>query len=168
MANSESPETRQVKETIRQWLNANYDMVETYTLPVAHWAFKATRKRKPGRQILVWQPLADDSAVIIATATKIPQGIQDKLSARSQDERKNFSVDLILDLLRLNVELAGDIADPLEEVSVVSKVFLDGLSRDNFEQRVLRLNNAITTVHLHIARVTGAPINSIILHEPIN
>jgi hypothetical protein len=167
MTDSESPEARQLKEKIERWLRSDYDTVEAIHPASMLWAFKATAKAG-GRQIVVGQLLDDDAAILINSGIKLTQSIREKLGQRTKEERRNFSLDLALDLLKLDVVIQSDISDPLEQVSVGSRIFLDGLTRDTFEQRSVRVWNAIIAVRLHLARAIGTPINSSIMWELVN
>jgi hypothetical protein len=61
------------------------------------------------------------------------------------DRRREILWNLRFRLLAMNVDFVG-VADPMQSVMLTQRIYLDGLTKDNFLKRFLIVRNAVITV----------------------
>ena len=63
----------------------------------------------------------------------------------TDDKRREVLWNLRFQLLQMNVDFVG-VAEPIEEVILTQRIYLDGLTKDAFIQRFLSVRNAVIAV----------------------
>jgi hypothetical protein len=156
MANSESTKNRELRTRIEQWLRPEYDTVQPFTADSMAWSYIASFSN--GRKLLVGRPLEFESHLQISSGLTLAEPHREKFALLPREQRTAYFYDTASQLLALDVQYEG-LVDPPREIWVHTKCFIDGLTRDAFFQRTLRIGNIIMLLGLGLSRLLGEGFN---------
>ena len=143
-----------MREQIRDWLLEEAWSVRQDEVPDTEWALRV----ESGRQVLlnVRQRSGHSDQALIFGAVQLDKDVQDRLSALSAEERREFLWDVRFRLLGIGVEFEG-LTEVPERVVVVPAIYRDALTKDTFFRRLSQVHSATIAVLWMIARKFAQP-----------
>jgi len=140
-------ETGQSMETIRDrvqnWLMSEGWQIAEPTHPEFAWLIRAEDGGE--RKILVGQNKAREDRVHLEANVKISDDHRKLFESLAEKKRREVLWNLRFQLLQMNVDFVG-VAEPIEDVILTQRIYLDGLTKDAFIQRFLTVRNAVIAV----------------------
>jgi hypothetical protein len=138
-----------LREKIQSWL-----MGEGWTLSeknhgTANWLIEA--RDSGGRHLVIGQRQGKEDQILLEGAVAVAEPHQQQLAALSGVERQEMLWNLRFALLTLGVEFHG-VEEPMTRVMIGQRIYLDGLTKDRFLQRVSRVRNGVLLVIWSVAR----------------
>jgi hypothetical protein len=97
------------------------------------------------RRILVGQNKAREDRIHLEANVKISDDHRKLFESLAEDKRKEILWNLRFHLLQMKVDFVG-VAEPLQDVILTQRIYLDGLSKDAFVQRFITVRNAVIAV----------------------
>jgi hypothetical protein len=98
-----------------------------------------------GRRILVGQSKMRDDLIFLEARVDVGDDHRRKFESLPEERRKDILWRLRFRLLMMNVDFVG-VAEPMKTVLLTQRIYLDGLTRDNFIQRFSTVRNAVVAV----------------------
>jgi hypothetical protein len=143
---SETDDRFPKRALVKDWLDTEWSLSEAYD-PNTSWVVQATNKSgaADGQAFVVLQTTIFPDQMLIQGSVAVEPEMQDQLAAMAAAERSEFLWELRFGLLKLGVEFIG-VADPLEEVMIRKCIWDDGLTKDEFMNRVDQVNSAVIYV----------------------
>lgn len=139
----------QVRERVETWL-----MDEGWTLSEnshagACWLVQAEDQAQ--RRLLVGQTKSPGDQVRIQATVVVAADHREHFESLPAEVRDAILWELRFRLLNMGVDFSG-IGEPLERVTVAQRIYLDGLTKDRFLQRLAVVKNALIAVIWSIGR----------------
>jgi hypothetical protein len=97
------------------------------------------------RKILVGQNKAREDRIHLEANVRISDDHRKLFESLAADKRKEILWNLRFQLLQMNVDFVG-VAEPLQDIILTQRIYLDGLTKDAFIQRFLTVRNAVIAV----------------------
>lgn len=142
-------EIEATRQRVQSWLLAEGWQLTEKGHPDAHWLLEA--RDTAGRALVVGQRKGREVQVLLEGVVGIADAHRTGLEAISDRERSELFWTLRFTLLQLGVDFNG-VQEPLERVMVGQRVYLDGMTRDSFLQRVSQVRNGVLAVIWTISR----------------
>ena len=130
-------------DLVTQWLRSENWKVSDVQAPGALWLLAADDRA--GRRIIVGQPEKVRDQIRFQADIDFPEDVANQFASFPHDLRKKILWDLRLELLSMNVEFGGA-SEPLKRISVTQRIYLDGLSKDTFHQRISLVKSGLLMV----------------------
>jgi hypothetical protein len=144
MSPSEKEQTPDgTRDKIQNWLMADGWKIAEQSHRDLAWLTRA--EDAGGRIILVGQYRLRQDQIYLEAVVNITEEHRRKFESLPGNRRKEILWNLRFRLLLMNVEFSG-VAEPMQNVMLTQRVYLDGLTRDGFIQRFLMVRNAVITV----------------------
>jgi hypothetical protein len=143
---SENEKKHSVDETrdkVQNWLMSEGWQIAEPTHPEFAWLIRAEDGGE--RRILVGQNKAREDRVHLEANVKISDDHRKLFEGLAADKRKEVLWNLRFQLLQMNVDFVG-VAEPLQDVILTQRIYLDGLTKDAFIQRFITVRNAVIAV----------------------
>jgi hypothetical protein len=141
----------EVREKVSNWLRSDGWMVQETPSPDLAWMLVA---RKDGPPLLVGQSSESLDCVLLRYQIDFSQDHRNRLSALSKADRTQFVWDLVTQINHTGVEFVLD--DPVpKSVLLTVVIYYDGLTKDRFMQRLIRLNSATRAIFMVLSRAFG-------------
>ncbi len=141
--------TTALREKIQTWLMGEGWTLREKTHDTANWLIEA--HDSGNRHIVVGQRQGRDDQILLEGAVAVVEQHQKQLASLPAAERQEMLWELRFSLLTLGVEFHG-VEEPLSRVMIGQRIYLDGLTKDRFLQRVSRVRNGVLLVIWTIAR----------------
>lgn len=144
----------QVRDRIGGWLTGDGWRIKESTPQGATWGLQADDGSGP--VILVGQPASKPDRIEIYGGITVAEGHKAKLAALETTERQELIWNLRFEVARLGLGFQG-IREPLHKFGVLTMVYRDALTQDNFCHRVFRVKNAVLLCLWTIGRALEGP-----------
>mgnify|MGYP001072362558 CR=1 FL=1 len=131
------------RDKIQNWLMAEGWKIAEQPHPDLAWLIRA--EDAGGRRILVGQPKLRQDQIHLEAIVNIADEHRQKFESLPGDRRRENLWKLRFRLLLMNVDFAG-VAEPMQNVMLTQRMYLDGLTKDAFIQRFLMVRNAVIAV----------------------
>ena len=131
------------RDQVQNWLMSEGWQIAEPTHPDFAWLIRAEDGGE--RKILVGQNKAREDRIHLEANVRISDDHRKQFEGLAEDKRREVLWNLRFQLLQMNVDFVG-VAEPLGEVILTQRMYLDGLTKDSFIQRFLTVRNAIIAV----------------------
>ena len=131
------------RDRIQNWLMAEGWNIAEQPHPDLAWLIRA--EDAGGRRILVGQPKLRQDQIHLEAIVNIADEHRQKFESLREDRRREILWRLRFRLLLMSVDFAG-VAEPMQNVMLTQRMYLDGLTKDAFIQRFLMVRNAVIAV----------------------
>jgi hypothetical protein len=128
---------------VQSWLMSEGWQISEQAHPDLTWLVRAEDAAK--RRILVGQSKARPDMILLEARVNLADEHRKMFENLPQDKRRKILWDLRFRLLSMKVDFAG-VTEPMQSVQVTQRIYLDGLTKDNFLQRFVTVRNALITV----------------------
>ena len=141
--NEKDQSTDTIRDKVQNWLMSEGWQIAEPTHPDFAWLIRAEDGGE--RKILVGQNKAREDRIHLEANVRIADEHRKQFESLPDDKRREALWNLRYQLLQLNVDFVG-VAEPIEEVILTQRIYLDGLTKDAFIQRFLTVRNAVIAV----------------------
>jgi len=131
------------RDKVQNWLMAEGWQLAEQAHPDLEWLIRAEDAN--GRRILVGQNKVRPDRVHLEARVDIAGEHRKKFESLPEERRREVLWKLRFRLLSMNVDFAG-VAEPMQTVVLLQRIYLDGLTKDSFVQRFLVVRNAVIAV----------------------
>ncbi len=131
------------RDKVQNWLMSEGWQIAEPVHPDFEWLIRAEDGGE--RKILVGQRKAREDRVHLEANVRISDEHRKQFESLAEDKRREVLWHLRFQLLQMKVDFVG-VAEPLQEVILTQRIYLDGLSKDAFIQRFLTVRNAVIAV----------------------
>ena len=131
------------RDKVQNWLMSEGWQIAEPTHPEFAWLIQAEDGGE--RKILVGQNKAREDRIHLEANIRISDDHRKLFESLAEDKRKEILWNLRFQLLQMNVDFVG-VAEPLQDVVLTQRIYLDGLTKDAFIQRFITVRNAIIAV----------------------
>ena len=141
--NEKDQNTDSIRDQVQNWLMSEGWQLSEPTHPEFAWLIRAEDAGE--RRILVGQNKAREDRVHLEANVRISDDHRKQFESLPEDKRREVLWDLRFQLLQMNVDFVG-VAEPLKDIILTQRIYLDGLTKDAFIQRFLTVRNAVIAV----------------------
>jgi hypothetical protein len=141
--NEKDQSTEATRDKIQNWLMSEGWQIAEPTHPEFTWLIRAEDAGE--RRILVGQNKAREDRVHLEANVRISDDHRKQFESLKEEKRREALWNLRFRLLQMNVDFVG-VGEPLQDVILTQRIYLDGLTKDAFIQRFLTVRNAIIAV----------------------
>ncbi len=131
------------REMIQTWLLGEGWQLTEQSHEHAQWLLRIEDKSKRVMSIALRKTPSDQIA--IQATVNVAEDHRQRFASLPDEIRRSALWDMRFLLLGMNVEFRG-VGDPLEQVLVSQRIYLEGLSKDVFAQRLSLVKNALIAV----------------------
>ena len=131
------------RDRVQNWLMGEGWQLAEPTHPDFAWLIRA--EDAGDRRILVGQHKAREDRIHLEANVRVSDDHRQQFETLPDDKRREILWNLRFQLLQMNVDFVG-VAEPIEEVILTQRIYLDGLTKDAFIQRFLTVRNAVIAV----------------------
>jgi hypothetical protein len=131
------------RDKVQNWLMSEGWQIAEPTHPDFAWLIRAEDGGE--RRILVGQNKAREDRVHLEANVRISDEHRKQFEKLPEEKRREVLWNLRYRLLLMNVDFVG-VAEPLQDVILTQRIYLDGLTKDAFIQRFLTVRNAVIAV----------------------
>jgi hypothetical protein len=132
-----------IRNQVQNWLMSEGWQIAEQAHPDLAWLIRAEDAAK--RRILVGQSKARPDLIHLEARVNLVDAHRRMFENLPPQTRRKILWDLRFRLLVMNVDFAG-VAEPMRTVQVTQRLYMDGLTKDNFLQRFKNVRNALITV----------------------
>lgn len=136
-------EMEETRAKVQNWLMGEGWQISEQVHPNMAWLIRADDAG--GRRILLGQNKEREDHLILEANVNFAEDYRRKFDSLSEEKRREILWRLRFRLLTMNVDFAG-VTEPLENVMLTQRMYLDGLTKDAFIQRFLVVRNAVLSV----------------------
>ena len=137
--NEKNQSTEATRDNVQNWLMSEGWQLSEPTHPDFVWLIRAEDGGE--RRILVGQHKAREDRIHLEANVRISDDHRKQFEGLTDKKRREVLWNLRFQLLQMNVDFVG-VAEPIEEVILTQRIYLDGLTKDSFIQRFLLVRNA--------------------------
>ncbi|HKZ80924.1 MAG TPA: DUF2299 family protein [Pyrinomonadaceae bacterium] len=149
------------RSRIQSWLmQEGWKIGELPITEAALWGITATSDI--GHVIIVAQPRQPTDRTIIQASVTVDDDTKRQIAAMSQEKRQEFWWRIRLGLLEMGLEFSG-FAEPINLLGVSQRIYDDGLTKDEFLQRVSQVKRGVIFILWMIQRGLQQPPDDSIL-----
>lgn len=142
-ANEKDQGMDETRDKVQNWLMSEGWQIAEPTHPEFAWLIRAEDGGE--RRILVGQNKAREDRIHLEANVRISDDHRKLFESLSEEKRREVLWNLRFRLLQMNVDFVG-VAEPIQEVILTQRIYLDGLTKDAFIQRFLTVRNAVIAV----------------------
>ena len=142
------------KTRIQNWLMQEGWQVGEAQAENAAWALLATNQNGQGALVIQPQQFAD--MLFVQANMAFDESFRQQYQTLDQAKRQQVLWSLRIGLVQMNVDFEG-IQEPFERLSVSQRIYDDGLTKDNFAQRVMQVKMAMFFAVWTIMRAMEQP-----------
>lgn len=153
---------KKAQNLIRKWLLEGGYKIQLINDPHAH--FNILAEDKDGKKVNIAQSKGKDDVIGINTAALLLDSQKEELNNMDENERSKILWQIRLSLINKNVGFSP-IGLPLDFIKVSQVIYYDGLTKDNFMQRLLLVYRALLLVMWMVERSLGVEVPSDIDQE---
>ncbi|MCF8053352.1 MAG: DUF2299 family protein [Desulfobacterales bacterium] len=132
-----------VRDQVQNWLMSEGWQISEQSHPDLAWLIRAEDAAK--RRILVGQSKARPDMIHLEARVNLADEHRKMFENLPQETRRKILWDLRFRLLSMNVDFVG-VTEPMQAVLITQRIYLDGLTKDNFLQRFSNVRNGVITV----------------------
>jgi len=132
-----------VRDKVQNWLMNEGWQISEPTHPDFAWLIRAEDGGE--RRILLGQNKAREDRIHLEATVRISEEHRKLFESLAEDKRREILWGLRFRLLQMNVDFVG-VAEPMQDVVLTQRIYLDGLTKDAFIQRFLTVRNALIAV----------------------
>jgi hypothetical protein len=136
-------EMEATRDKVQNWLMSEGWQIAEPTHPEFAWLIRAEDGGE--RRILVGQNKARADRIHLEANVRISDDHRKLFESLAEDKRREILWNLRFQLLQMNVDFVG-VAEPIQDVILTQRIYLDGLTKDSFVQRFLTVRNAVIAV----------------------
>ena len=155
-----NPRTENKRTRIQGWLMQEGWKIGEAQHPDALWVISATDDA--GRTLVVVQPRSMPDRVDMQASVAIDPNHQKLVAAMEPKERQDLWWGLRLELLKFGVDFTG-FEEQVKMLNVLQRMYDDGLTKDRFVQRLIKIRNAQVLILWTINRAFDQPPDDDIL-----
>ena len=133
----------ETRDKVQNWLMSEGWQIAEPTHPEFAWLIRAEDGGE--RRILVGQNKAREDRIHLEANVRISDDHRKQFESLAEDKRREVLWNLRFRLLQMNVDFVG-VAEPIQDVILTQRIYLDGLTKDAFIQRFLTVRNAVIAV----------------------
>ena len=133
----------ETRDKVQNWLMSEGWQIAEPTHPEFAWLIRAEDGGE--RRILVGQNKAREDRIHLEANVRISDDHRKQFESLPEDKRREVLWNLRFRLLQMNVDFVG-VAEPIQDVILTQRIYLDGLTKDAFIQRFLTVRNAVIAV----------------------
>ena len=141
MGKDESMEA--TRDKVQNWLMSEGWQISEPSHPDFAWLIRAEDAGE--RRILVGQNKAREDRVHLEANVRISEDHRKQFESLPGEIRREILWNLRFRLLQMKVDFVG-VAEPIQDVILTQRIYLDGLTKDAFIQRFLAVRNAVIAV----------------------
>ena len=130
----------ETRDKVQNWLMSEGWQIAEPTHPEFAWLIRAEDGGE--RRILVGQNKAREDRIHLEANVRISDDHRKQFESLPEDKRREVLWNLRFRLLQMNVDFVG-VAEPIQDVILTQRIYLDGLTKDAFIQRFLTVRNAV-------------------------
>lgn len=127
------------RNRIQSWLMQEGWKIGEAHHPQASWVVSASHDT--GLSIVAAQPANAPDRIDVQASVTISDDHQKQIAMMDVKQRQDLWWRLRFDLLRLGIDFQG-FDEPVRQISVMQRIYDDGLTKDRFLQRVSKIKNA--------------------------
>jgi len=131
------------REKVQNWLMSEGWQIAEQSHPDLAWLIRAEDGAQ--RRILVGQSKAREDQIHLEARVNVGEDHRKKFEILPEKRRREILWKLRFRLLSMNVDFVG-VTEPMQAVTLTQRIYLDGLTKDAFLQRFLKVRNAVITV----------------------
>ena len=128
---------------VQNWLMSEGWQISEQLHPSMTWLIRA--EDAGARRILVGQNKDREDQIVLEASVTVADDLRQKFESLPEERRREILWRLRFRLLMTNVDFAG-VAEPMQNVVLTQRIYLDGLTKDAFVQRFLVVRNAVIAV----------------------
>jgi len=136
-------EMEATRDKVQNWLMSEGWQISEASHPEFAWLIRAEDGAE--RRVLVGQNKAREDRIHLEANVRISEDHRKQFESLAEEKRREVLWNLRFRLLQMNVDFVG-VAEPIKEVILTQRMYLDGLTKDAFIQRFLTVRNAIIAV----------------------
>ena len=136
-------EMEAIRDKVQNWLMSEGWQIAEPTHPDFAWLIRAEDGGE--RRILVGQNKAREDRVHLEANVRISEDHRKLFESLPEKKRREVLWNLRFRLLQMNVDFVG-VAEPMQDVILTQRIYLDGLTKDAFIRRFLTVRNAVIAV----------------------
>ena len=131
------------RDQVQNWLMSEGWQIAEQSHPDLAWLIRAEDAAQ--RRILVGQSKARADMIHLEARVNLADEHRKMFENLPQETRRKILWDLRFRLLAMNVDFVG-VTDPMQAVLITQRIYLDGMTKDNFLQRFANVRNGVITV----------------------
>lgn len=131
------------RDKVQNWLMSEGWQISEPSHPDFQWLIRAEDAGE--RRILVGQNKAKEDRVHLEASVRVSDEHLKQFESLPEDRRREVLWNLRYRLLLMNVDFVG-VAEPIRDVILTQRIYIDGLTKDAFIQRFLTVRNAVIAV----------------------
>ena len=147
--NEKEQSTEATRDDVQRWLMSEGWQISEQPHPHAEWLIRAEDAAK--RRILVGLNKARPDRIHLEARVNLADEHRRMFENLPGEKRREILWDLRFRLLAMNLDFAG-VAEPMQTVLLTQRIYLDGLTKDDFLQRFSIVRNAVITVTWSVIR----------------
>ncbi len=151
------PDTDTLRQTVLDWLLDEGWTVSEQEHEDAVWLLDARDSGQ--RRLVIGLSRKPADQLRIQAGVKFTPAQQQQFAALQGELRSRIIWELRFRLLAMNVDFQG-LGDPLEQVALSQRIYLDGLTKDAFLQRISQVKNSLLTVIWSVVRYAEGTVGS--------
>jgi len=132
-----------VRDQVQNWLMSEGWQISEQFHPDLAWLIRAEDAAK--RRILAGRSKARPDMIHLEARVNLADEHRKMFENLPHETRRKILWDLRFRLLAMNVDFVG-VTEPMQAVLITQRVYLDGLTKDNFLQRFSNVRNGVITV----------------------
>lgn len=136
-------EMESTRGKVQNWIMSEGWQIAEQVHPNMAWLIRA--EDGAGKRILIGQNKEREDHVVLEAHVNFAEDYRRKFDSLPEERRRDILWRLRFRLLMMNVDFAG-VGEPLKNVVLTQRIYLDGLTRDAFVQRFLAVRNAVLAV----------------------
>jgi hypothetical protein len=141
--NEKNQSMEAIRDRIQNWLMSEGWQIAEPKHPDFAWLIRAEDGGE--RRILVGQNKTREDRIHLEATIRISDDHRKRFERLPEEKKREALWSLRYQLLQMNVDFIG-VTEPMENVVLTQRIYLDGLSKDAFVQRFLTVRNAIIAV----------------------
>lgn len=142
-ANEKDQGMAATRDKVQNWLMSEGWQIAEPTHPDFAWLIRAEDGGE--RRILVGQNKAREDRIHLEANVRISGDHRKQFESLPEEKRREVLWNLRFRLLQMNVDFVG-VAEPIQDIILTQRIYLDGLTKDAFIQRFLTLRNGVIAV----------------------
>lgn len=131
------------RDQVQNWLMSEGWQIAEQSHPDLAWLIRAEDAAQ--RRILIGQSKARPDMIHLEARVNLADEHRKMFENLPKETRRKILWALRFRLLAMNVDFVG-VTEPMQAVLITQRIYLDGLTKDNFLQRFTNVRNAVITV----------------------
>ena len=142
-ANEKEQSMEATRDKVQTWIMSEGWEISEASHPNFAWLIRAEDGGE--RKILVGQNKAREDGIHLEANVRISDDYRKQFESLPEEKRREVLWNLRFRLLQMNIDFVG-VAEPIQDVILTQRIYLDGLTKDAFIQRFLTVRNAVIAV----------------------